>query len=569
LEQRETKRREKERKKAEKRGRKKAKQTHEETPSSPPKLRKRMGRSTGRSQGGREMEEILLSMFQPFDSDSSGYINPTVFWEILQSTDLNLQLGSQEVTTLQEMVTPDRSGLIPYAEFAAHATDIISSLYQDQPPSEEYRVRMATPSGNRVLSYDKQTGHFQDLVEEGVDPFEENIQNMYRMADAQGKGYISREEFVMLFQLEQLQLLNEEDHSQMVQYYDDIIPSGQAQYTDFYPLGKELILRLYRNQDTSGSEWIQLQSEQLGRYQLNKYTGEVRRDTALSPSTAHPQIDLINQAYRQAEEVTFENEQYKQENRDLQNQLRLVREEQETLAAQLDQTGHVLDEANAEIRRKEEDISGLQAVVAGKEHEIEDLKTQLAEAEQTKERLRLLEHELESAQGEVEARDQTMVVRDSSITTLQRQSLGVVDKLKTAWATIDARNSTIAKLQHQLKTEHGKMKSYEEQTPLLEAKVSELEGEVRRVSQTLDEKTSALTTTRKHLKNARERNMELEKSMEKATVTQEKLRGAESEIRTLKGLLTSKTAMVEKRKRDLAVTRAHLLDLEEKDSRSG
>ena len=60
---------------------------------------------------------------------------------------------------------------------------------------------------------------------------------------------------------------------------------------------------------------------------------------------------------------------------------------------------------------------------------------------------------------------------------------------------------------------------------------------------------------------------ELEKSMEKATVTQEKLRGAESEIRTLKGLLTSKTAMVEKRKRDLAVTRAHLLDLEEKDSR--
>ena len=82
LEQRETKRREKERKKAEKRGRKKAKQTHEETPSSPPKLRKRMGRSTGRSQGGREMEEILLSMFQPFDSDSTGYINPTVFWEV-------------------------------------------------------------------------------------------------------------------------------------------------------------------------------------------------------------------------------------------------------------------------------------------------------------------------------------------------------------------------------------------------------------------------------------------------------------------------------------------------------
>lgn len=50
-------------------------------------------------------------------------------------------------------------------------------------------------------------------------------------------------------------------------------------------------------------------------------------------------------------------------------------------------------------------------------------------------------------------------------------------------------------------------------------------------------------------------------------VTQEKLRSAESEIRTLKSLLTSKTAMVERRKRDLADTRAHLLDLEEKDNR--
>ena len=60
---------------------------------------------------------------------------------------------------------------------------------------------------------------------------------------------------------------------------------------------------------------------------------------------------------------------------------------------------------------------------------------------------------------------------------------------------------------------------------------------------------------------------DLEKSVEKATLTQEKLRGAESEIHTLKGLLTSKTAMVERRKRDLADTKARLFDLEEKDNR--
>ena len=54
-----------------------------------------------------------------------------------------------------------------------------------------------------------------------------------------------------LFQVEQLALLAEEDHSTMLQYFDQVAPDGQAPYADFYALGKELILRLYRNQDTS------------------------------------------------------------------------------------------------------------------------------------------------------------------------------------------------------------------------------------------------------------------------------------------------------------------------------
>ena len=41
---------------------------------------------------------------------------------------------------------------------------------------------------------------------------------------------------------------------------------------------------------------------------------------------------------------------------------------------------------------------------------------------------------------------------------------------QTAWANVDARDSKIAKLQHQLHTELGRMKTYEEQTPLLEDK---------------------------------------------------------------------------------------------------
>lgn len=55
--------------------------------------------------------------------------------------------------------------------------------------------------------------------------------------------------------------------------------------------------------------------------------------------------------------------------------------------------------------------------------------------------------------------------------------------------------------------------------------------------------------------------------MEQQSQVQEKLHAAESEIRTLKSFLTSKTAMMERRKRELEHTRVQLADLEEKDKR--
>lgn len=48
-----------------------------------------------------------------------------------------MQLANGEVATLQEVIQPDpSSGQIPYGEFATHAADVISSLYQNQPASD-------------------------------------------------------------------------------------------------------------------------------------------------------------------------------------------------------------------------------------------------------------------------------------------------------------------------------------------------------------------------------------------------------------------------------------------------
>ncbi len=59
----------------------------------------------------------------------------------------------------------------------------------------------------------------------------------------------------------------------------------------------------------------------------------------------------------------------------------------------------------------------------------------------------------------------------------------------------------------------------------------------------------------------------LEKDMEKLEQTQDKLSSAESEIRTLKTFLTTKTALIEKHKKDLKETRLKVAELEEKDAR--
>jgi len=60
---------------------------------------------------------------------------------------------------------------------------------------------------------------------------------------------------------------------------------------------------------------------------------------------------------------------------------------------------------------------------------------------------------------------------------------------------------------------------------------------------------------------------DLEKEVERLGQTHDKLRAAESEIHTLKSFLTSKTAMVERRKKELQDVKARLAELEEKDNR--
>lgn len=66
-------------------------------------------------------------------------------------------------------------------------------------------------------------------------------------------------------------------------------------------------------------------------------------------SSREQEIAFVSQAYAHVEEINFELEQYKMQARNLENLVAKATEEQETLEAQLYETGHALDQANAEV----------------------------------------------------------------------------------------------------------------------------------------------------------------------------------------------------------------------------
>ena len=78
---------------------------------------------------------------------------------------------------------------------------------------------------------------------------------------------------------------------------------------------------------------------------------------------------------------------------------------------------------------------------------------------------------------------------------------------QTSHGTVDARDSSISSLQHQLRTEQARTKELEKQVPSLESQISTLQDELKSTQHTLEEKTSSLAQARKHLRNSRERNM--------------------------------------------------------------
>lgn len=85
-----------------------------------------------------------------------------------------------------------------------------------------------------------------------------------------------------------------------IEYMTQQFPDGTVSFAEFYPIAKELILRVYRSKDPSEvrpcwymymyilyccehisqNEWLPLSSPRVGLFWFNKFTGETRREVS-------------------------------------------------------------------------------------------------------------------------------------------------------------------------------------------------------------------------------------------------------------------------------------------------
>ncbi|XP_065913285.1 myosin heavy chain, striated muscle-like isoform X2 [Dysidea avara] len=408
-----------------------------------------------------------------------------------------------------------------------------------------------------------------------VDLLEDIVAGIFQAADVTQQGFLTRDDYIQLLQSERLGHFSTDDLMQYLAHFDQL-PTGVMTYADFKPIGHNLILMYYRTADTSASEWCPLQSPKVGLFFLNKHTGQTQLDPppgfehlAVEAGQAGREhdIDFLSRTYADLEAVNRELENERERHKATMNELARANEELENVATQLYETGQTLDESNAELQAKDADITQLQAEIAQRDEEIARLNNSVMELQVVQQELDVTKQSFLDSENTAKERNLVVTEKESAISTLRYQFESLTDQIKTARGVIDARDSTIEQLHVTLEEERKLKEQLQDHVSQLQKEVAQLVEGLQNNKLVLDEKISALSLARKQLRNTRERNSELEKGLEKMNTATDKLRAAECEIRTLKSFLTSKTAIMERRKKELKEMKEHVTELEDKDQK--
>ncbi|XP_065828143.1 golgin subfamily A member 6-like protein 1 [Oscarella lobularis] len=535
--------------------------------------------------GGRyddPFEEIANPVFQKADKDRDGKLRTKEFWEIFRSQQLNLQLSDGDLSRLEAEADMDKDGYVSYEESVPVLRRVLMAIYQIQDTSPFDWVELAASDG-LSLWFNKRTGDTsysapRGYNDEEVDLFEDMIYEVFVAADTRKKGYLSQEQFVQLLQSESLGLaLTDKDLNTIVQQTQGYA-EGQVTYEEFVPMAKQLIMLSYQTKDPSASEWIQLQSSRFGLFWFNKRTGETRQQPPQELVMLQQQLQqqreddltFLRQTVTELEATKYELQEEQLRRQELENDVVALEEYRDIATQQLEETGDILDGTRAELQRNRAEVEKKTADLAEAVTKVRNLEIQMAKMGEVEQRLQETSEKLRTTESTVEARESSLSEKENIIVNLRDQIDDLTTRLQIANDSIGTKNSSLADLTKELNDEKAKVRKLQKEVqhiPVLEGELARTQEHLLHLQKQTEEKASALSQTRRTMKNVRDRNAELEKELGSMAELREKLHQSRCEVRTIKQFLAGKSALVQERTRELRQTQGRITDMEEKDNR--
>jgi len=214
-------------------------------------------------------------LFQNYDKDQNGYLDPGEFKGLMDDLQQRLDFPKDEIYRFLAEADMNSDGMIEYEEFIPLALQIIQGMYA--------KKRM-----EQHMSEVEQ--HAEDLLVHGMSREEltDLVGSIFERMDSDGSGQLNKQEFITALTSMELGLTRREINTIMFQIDQD--QDGNISYREFVPFAFDLLQKLtsLRLLET------ELENDELAQYLIDLFKA---KDTEMLGSLAVDDVrDLLHQA---------------------------------------------------------------------------------------------------------------------------------------------------------------------------------------------------------------------------------------------------------------------------------
>jgi len=182
-----------------------------------------------------ELQDFCLDLFMEFDRDQNGYLDRKEFKSVMKSAKLNL--SNKEIRKIMAEADEDGNGYIEYREFLPLMVDIIHSLKAKE---EAAALREEEEKATR----EEVEMHLLHGIPR--EELEQMMKGVFEMADSDGNGSLSRNEFTNCLKSAELGLTRKEINLLLSEC--DLDDDGNISYTEFVPLCFNVLVERFKEQ---------------------------------------------------------------------------------------------------------------------------------------------------------------------------------------------------------------------------------------------------------------------------------------------------------------------------------